>query len=123
MRFLVLVNRQNQVINNGAVNQTEHVFDILMLNRTLTIGNRLIGQRQGITQRTLRRFSNLPDRILIRLNAFFAKNIAQMFGNFIDCQWTQSKLQTARNYGNWQFLRISGCKQKFDMFWRFFQRL
>ena len=35
----------------------------------------------------------------------------------------QIKLQTARQHGHWNFLRIGGGENKFDMFGRFFQRL
>jgi hypothetical protein len=33
---------QNQIVNDGSVDQAQHVFDILMLDSPLTIGNRLI---------------------------------------------------------------------------------
>ena len=85
--------------------------------------NRLIHQAQGIAHTALRSPRDQCDSARLEYDLLLLQHILQVARNQCGRQLFQVELQTTRQHGDRNFLRVGGGKDEFHMRGRFFQRL
>ena len=104
------------------IHQPQHLTDQSSIQIALPVGDRLIGQAQGVTHTAVSGAAQLPKRSFLKWNRFFTKDVAQVLHNPLRRHIFQVELQTTRQYGHRQFLRICGRQQEFNVGRWLFQR-
>ena len=105
------------------IHRTEHFPHRSFFDFSGAMGNRLIQQRQGVAHAALRRPGDQAQRRDIEDHMLLAKHAFHLRANLRQRDLCQIELQAARQHRHGNLLRIRGCKNKFDMRRRFFQRL
>ncbi len=107
----------------SARHAAKHGAHIVCMQRTATVGNRLVEQRQAVTQGAVRRPRQLADRAVFVGNVLGTENVPHLAGYLFRQQPLQVELQAARQHRHGQLLRVGGGQQELYVRRRLFQRL
>ena len=105
-----------------APHRAEHRFHRGRFDLAATVGDGLIGQRQGIAHTARRRARDLVQRGGFSLNFFLRQHFAQMLRDQRGRHRLQIELQTTRQHRHRNFLRVGRGEDEFDVRGRLFQR-
>ena len=106
-----------------ALDVAEHLRDSGGRDAPATVRDRLIGEAQGITHAAIGCERDLPERRLLRLDAFLGEHVREVRGDLLGSEVPQMQLQAAREHGCREFLRVRGGQQELHMRRRFLERL
>ena len=87
------------------------------------VGNRLVGNGQGIAHAATGRLGDDAHRIRLEFHAFRGQHFADVPGDLATADVLQLELQAARQHCDRHFPGIGGCEQELHMLRRFLQRL
>ncbi len=116
---LLLGQRFKQSVDMTLLDTAQHLLNVVQ-GQTIFGGDGLIQQAQAIAHAAIGSHGNMLERILGGLKALRLHNLLELLGDLVDRQATQIKLQTPRQDGHWDLLRVRGRQHKFDVLGRLF---
>ena len=103
------------------IHGTEHGHHIGLAQFSAAAGDGLLGQRQGVAHAARRRAAQRPQGGLVAVDALFAQHLLQVRHHALGGHVFEVELQTSRQHGRGQLLRVRGGEQEFDVFGRLFE--
>ena len=111
--------RQHMTVIQGA----QHGGDIFAPHLSMPEGDRLVGQTHGVTHRAIGGLAEQPQRVFLEADFLTPENVGEVLDHADRRHVLERELQTARQDGDRQLLRVGGREQEFHVGRRLFQRL
>ncbi len=115
--------RLQHAIDLAVVECAEHGTHIGSQYLALAKGDGLVGQAHGIAHRTIGGAAQQPEGIFLERYVLGSQHVIEVFNHPLRRHVLQRELQTARQHGDRQLLRIGGGQQELDVGRRLFQGL
>ncbi len=122
-RAVALRERVEQSDQIALVERAEHAAHRVFADLIRRIGNRLIGQRQRVAHGPVGRAREQAQRLRLVRHALFAEDAFEMRHDMAGRHLLQIELQTARQHGDRNLLRVGRREDELDVRRRLFERL
>ena len=120
---IAIQQRMQHVVHLTMIQRAQHGANIRRHDLAFAERNRLIGQAHGIAHRPIGSAAQEPQRVVFERYIFDREHVGQMLDHTLRRHILQGELQTARQDGRRQLLRIGGRQDELDVGRRLFQGL
>jgi len=117
------IERTQQACNLVAIHRAQHGSNTGPVEDGAGIGNRLVEQRQAITQAAIGGTRQQLDTGILIAELLGVQDMPHLASDLFLAEPFEVELKTAREHRHRQFLRVGGGEQKLDVCRRFFQGL
>ena len=115
--------RRQQRTDAGLVDRAQHGGHRSIGELTAGVRDRLVQQRQAVTQAAIGRAADLAHRTGLDRNPFGVQDLLHLPADLVFIQALEIELQAPRQHGHRQFLRVGCRQQEFHVPRGLFQRL